>query len=480
MRPWSPALSGESADSITEAGSSVVIGVQPLGPGSLIGSRYELLSILGKGSSGTVYRAFDRLVAQTIAMKVISPRHAGDASFVDRLKVELRHTRRVMHPNVCRVFDIGAEDGHAFLTMELAPGGTLRERLRGRARPLSDRIADARSIVAGLAAIHNAGLLHRDIKPRNVLVMADDRVVISDLGLAVSVESNPEGTIVGTPGYMAPEVREGEPATVAADIWSLGVLLWELFFDERPTENASQGSRPAWRERARAGTGVEMALRRLCEDCLNPAPAKRPRTMIDVQRRLVAPVPGVRRSVIVSSSVTIGLVCLTALATSTGRPPPATLRSEPTRVTPSAAASSGVQCIDQLDGRTIRLISGDPRMAIDYDLVDQSAARSGLLPATFREGCPRLSPDGVSLLFEARDAHGRSAIYLAPNPDGVGAVFIDSGTDPLWLRDGNSFVFQREGQTQFRKVTGLFGKQTSQACVCGERHWSTVVVERQQ
>src|SRR3954468_2416952 len=214
-------------------------------PGDLLDGRYQIEALLGKGGSGVVLRAFDRVSATVVAVKVLKPALTHDPRWEKRFSRELRIGRPIQHPNVCRIFDIGDADGYRFLTMEFATGGTLRDLIKSNAplRPLQERLADAAGAIAGLAAIHGAGIVHRDVKPDNMLRMEDGRLALSDFGLATDL---PEGTMVsvfvGTPHYMAPEVREGDPATTHSDVWSLGVVLHEIFVGKRPEKRSARSA----------------------------------------------------------------------------------------------------------------------------------------------------------------------------------------------------------------------------------------------
>src|SRR6266498_1200672 len=211
--------------------------------GDLLAGRYQIEGVLGKGGSGVVLRAYDRVSATVVAVKVLKPGLTHDPRWEKRFQRELRLGRPVRHPNVCRIFDIGDADGYRFLTMEYATGGTLRDLVKKSQplRPLPERLADAAGVIAGLAAIHGAGIVHRDVKPDNILRMDDGRVVLSDFGLATDLpESTMVSVFVGTPHYMAPEVREGDPATARSDVWSLGVVLHEILFGKRPERRVSR------------------------------------------------------------------------------------------------------------------------------------------------------------------------------------------------------------------------------------------------
>src|SRR6185295_14839765 len=257
-------------------------------PGDVLAGRYQIEAILGKGGSGVVLRAFDRVSATVVAVKVLKPGLTHDPRWMKRFQRELRLGRPIRHPNVCRIFDIGDADGYRFLTMEYATGGTLRDLIKKNQplRPLADRLADATFAIAGLAAIHEAGIVHRDVKPDNVLRMEDGRLVLSDFGLATDLpDSTMVSVFVGTPHYMAPEVREGDPATTRSDVWSLGVVLHEIFFGKRPEKRSARSvSGVSKSSTASTSSTIERAMRALCARCLADDPADRPEDARAVER----------------------------------------------------------------------------------------------------------------------------------------------------------------------------------------------------
>src|ERR1700722_3296248 len=204
-------------------------------PGRLVASRYRIIALLGKGGMGEVYRADDLTLGQAVAMKFLPDEAGHDEGLLERFRNEVRMARRVSHPNVCRVYDVGEVDGQTFFTMEYVDGEDLASLLRRIGRLPPDKALDiARHLCAGLAAAHTKGVLHRDLKPANIMLDGRGQVVITDFGLA-GVADDIRGAEVrsGTPAYMAPEQLTGQEVTMSSDIYSLGLVLYEVFTGKR-------------------------------------------------------------------------------------------------------------------------------------------------------------------------------------------------------------------------------------------------------
>ena len=196
--------------------------------GMLIAERYRIISLLGRGGMGEVFRADDLTLGQPVALKFL-PDSMIDKSMLERFRNEVRIARRISHPNVCRVYDIGETDNQVFLSMEYVDGEDLSSLLRRVGRLPRDKAMEiARKICAGLAAAHDKGVLHRDLKPSNIMLDGRDEVRIMDFGLAGLVHQI-EDVGSGTPAYMAPEQLAGKEVTARSDIYALGLVLYELF-----------------------------------------------------------------------------------------------------------------------------------------------------------------------------------------------------------------------------------------------------------
>jgi serine/threonine-protein kinase len=211
-----------------------------IGPGTLLGSRFEILATLGAGGMGMVFKARDRELDDLVALKTLKPEVAGDAALAERLKSELKLARKITHANVLRTYDFGEVDGIAYISMEYVRGITLRSMLEQTGRlPYSAGLRLARQLLSGLAAAHSEGILHRDIKPENIILDPMGNVKLMDFGLARPVHrmtpgQTQAGWIVGTPHYMAPEQLQGTEPDRRADVYACGVVLYEVFTGALP------------------------------------------------------------------------------------------------------------------------------------------------------------------------------------------------------------------------------------------------------
>ncbi len=211
-----------------------------LEPGSTFGGRYRILSELGAGGMGVVYKAHDLELDDVVALKMLRPSALVDQEQLDRLKSEIKLARMITHPNVLRTFDFGEVDGLPYISMEYVRGLTLRYLLNETRRiPFSAGLRIARQLCAGLAAAHEVGVLHRDIKPENLILQQTGNAKLMDFGIARPIRSSIKGhtepgTFLGTPNYSPPEQLAGEELDQRADIYSSGVLMCEMFCGKLP------------------------------------------------------------------------------------------------------------------------------------------------------------------------------------------------------------------------------------------------------
>src|SRR5580692_1525653 len=263
-------------------------------PGLLLDNRYRIVALLGRGGMGEVYRAHDLTLGQEVALKFLPEVAARNPAALGRFYNEVRIARQVSHANVCRVYDLGEVDGQPYLSMEYVDGEDLGSLLRRIGRLPSDKAIEiARQLCAGLAAAHAKGVLHRDLKPANIMLNGRGHVVVTDFGLAALADEIPGEEIRnGTPAYMAPEQLAGREVTMQSDIYSLGLVLYEVFTGKRAFEASTLAELVRLHTETTPASpstlvkeldpAVESAILR----CLDPEPAKRPPSALAVAASL--------------------------------------------------------------------------------------------------------------------------------------------------------------------------------------------------
>jgi Tol biopolymer transport system component len=449
-----------------------------LSPGRRLGP-YEVTSRLGAGGMGEVWKAHDTRLGRDVAIKVLPPAVAGDPDRRARFEREARAISSLNHPHVCALYDVGQEDGLAYLVMEHVPGETLAERLSRGAIPLEEALEVARQVAEGLEAAHEKGIVHRDLKPANVKLLPDGSVRILDFGLAKAVEgerTDPSGAslvdsptlsrhateariILGTAAYMSPEQARGRAVDKRADVWAFGVLLYEmltgrrLFVGDTTSDVLAAVLRqePDW---SALPVGTPAGLLRLLRMCLERDPKHRlhdvadARVEIEQMRREPAPAAGAtlpprararwRGGVRWTVRALVGaaaVLALTQLRTAPAAPPvvraalalPADLRLE------LSGLSAGTVSVS-LDGRRVVFGArrGGGRTMLYVRTLDDPEPR--LLPGTEAARRPFWSPDGRSIGFFT-ETHlkrigldGGPALTLARSLDARGGTWSRDGT----------------------------------------------------
>src|SRR5438093_10487844 len=259
--------------------------MERLSPGTLVAGRYRIVSIAGVGGMGVVYRARDEERGVDVAVKVLRQDLGSDQRVLERFRSELRSARQVTHKNVVRLHDIGEHEGMRFLTMDYVEGRSLSEILEREGPMALDRAAGiVRQVAEGLQAAHDKGIVHRDLKPGNILIDAAGNALITDFGVARSLDRDAltrAGAIVGTPDYLSPEQVAGEPVDGRADIYALGIVFFEALSGELPFSGGSQSEllarRLAGRPRDLKATGVGAPpwVREVLRRCLERSPSRR-------------------------------------------------------------------------------------------------------------------------------------------------------------------------------------------------------------
>jgi len=284
-------LLDQQADSFLE--SAPVSAVKALGAGAKLGN-FEIVELLGRGGMGEVYRARDARLKREVAIKVLPAAMARDPDRIARFEREARAASALNHPNIVSVHDIGCDNGIYWIATELVRGDTLRRMIEAGPLPAPKAVDIATQVANGLAAAHAAGLVHRDLKPDNIMVTRDGHVKILDFGLAkqrrtseesTATDLTDEGVVMGTAGYMAPEQVRGEAADQRSDLFSFGVVLYEMLCGKRAfagdssveVMNAILKGEPA-----ELPASVPIALGRIVRRCLEKDPARRFQTAQDL------------------------------------------------------------------------------------------------------------------------------------------------------------------------------------------------------
>jgi len=264
--------------------------------GSLFAGRFEILDKLGSGGMGAVYRVMDTKVHEEIALKLFKPGIVADPTAIERFKNELKLARRIIHKNICRMYDLNEEAGLPYITMEYVRGEDLRSLLRRAGRLSVEKILSvARQVCDGLAEAHRLDVVHRDLKPGNIMIDREGNVHIMDFGIARPLsgsELTEAGTMIGTPEYMSPEQAEGLPADLRSDIYSFGVILYEMVTGRVPFSGETPLSVALKHKTVAPGPPGELniqsppAMNRLIMKCLEKQRERRPQNAAEVLSEL--------------------------------------------------------------------------------------------------------------------------------------------------------------------------------------------------
>ncbi|MCK6682826.1 MAG: serine/threonine-protein kinase [Thermoanaerobaculia bacterium] len=437
---------------------------------------YEVLAPIGAGGMGEVYRARDERLARDVAIKVLPRELAANPESFRRFEQEARTSGTLNHPNVLATYDVGTHDGVSFLVSELLVGESLRERLNRGPVPLRTALDIGAQIARGLGAVHDKGIIHRDLKPENVFLTSDGQVKLLDFGLAKATrpESAIQGPggktltrsdcIVGTAGYMAPEQVLGDELDSRADLFALGVCLYEMLSGQRAfakpsaveTMSAILVEEP--RNIAAAVPDVPPEVAGIVHRCLDKRKESRFQSARDLAFALesVSPTASVRtvpqfrwsslpvarwplaRSAAVASAC---LVCL-ILGVLFGRG--ATPRTVPAPVSLTQLTYSGADAEPAAspDGRMLAFSSTRDRSSRIFVSLVKTGAEVAVTAGP-RDSGPRFFPDGESVLFTRHEENGKSSLYRVPVLGGEPRRLVGDATSGDVSSDGSMIAFLR-------------------------------------
>jgi serine/threonine protein kinase/WD40 repeat protein len=448
-------------------------------------SHFRITGELGSGGMGVVYRALDLRLNRVVALKLLPPEAAADAGLQERLLREARAASGLAHPNIVTVYEVDSTEGVSFIAMELVEGRRLDELIPAAGLPLDEALAYAVPIAEGLARAHAAGIIHRDLKPRNVMVTPEGVVKLLDFGLAKrvapqSMASGEEtadivartrtGALVGTPAYMSPEQAQGRALDARSDVFSFGVLFFEMLSGRRAFQGASVVDvlaailrDPAPQLRTLRPELPE-AVERLVASTLEKDPERRPAGMHlvlqELRRLRAAPGPPTGRAAARRPwRLALGAIAVASVAVAggvlwlRGR---STLRPTRFRLLSTFPGSHRSPSLSP-DGRMVAYIDeagGAAQVFVKYlDEGEPLQITSGPDAAAR----PRWSPRGDLILFERR---GQGLWVVAPLGGAPRRVVAD-GSCPAWFPDGDRIVFDRGEELWTARLDGSEAKRVA-------------------
>ncbi len=447
---------------------------QELIPGSTFAGRYQVIEELGKGGMGRVYKVFDKEISAKIALKLLKPEIAPDKTTLERFRNELKVARDISHKNICRMYDLGREAGLYYLTMEYVPGEDLRNMIRmSHQLGVGTAIIIAEQICDGMAEAHRQGIIHRDLKPSNIMIDREGNVRIMDFGIARSIEAKGmtgAGTVIGTPEYMSPEQVEGKEVDLRSDIYSLGVILYEMLTGRVPFEADTpfavgmkhKGEIP--RDPREINPQVPEGLSRLVLKCLEKTAEGRYQTADEVRSELEKIKKGIplaeraipKRRSMTSKEITVKFSLKKLVA-------PASIFIVLLAIAAYFLFRRGPEILEVKITQTQRITHNpgleiDPAISPDGKMIAYAAGSVGKMSLHVRQIAggrpialtdslqgesrwPQWSPDGTQISFQSQ-----ASIYVVPALGGIPKKLVEASPEQTvycsaWSPDGRRIAY---------------------------------------
>ncbi len=456
-----------------------------LSTGSSFGGRYQIIEELGKGGMGRVYKVFDRKIKEKIALKLIKPEIAKDRKTIERFSNELKFARKIRHKNICQMFDLSEEQGTHFITMEFVEGQDLKKLIRQMGHlAVGAAINIAKQVCEGLAEAHASGVVHRDLKPSNIMIDNEGAARIMDFGIARSIEGKgitDAGVMIGTPEYMSPEQAEAAQVDHRSDIYSLGIILYEMatgklpFEGDTPLSVAMKHKSEKLQAPRLLNPQIPDDLNNLILKCLEKSKADRYQAAEEVigdldgiektiplpQRAIPKKIPATSKEITVKFNLRRGLIAALALAILAVAAGYLLLRSnrKETVLVPGTQKQityePGLEIDPDIspDGKMIAFTTGPigrTHIAVRHTSGGRPIEITKNVPGPLR--WPRWAPDGSQIAFFSREG-----IFLVPALGGVPRPIISSSPEgsaysPAWSPDGKRIAYVQNGAIHIHQV----------------------------
>jgi Tol biopolymer transport system component/serine/threonine protein kinase len=479
---------------------------EELTTGSTFAGRYQIIEELGKGGMGRVYKAHDTKIREKIALKLIKPEIVKDRKTIERFSNELKLARKIRHKNICQMFDLGEEKGTHFITMEYISGEDLKNMIRMSGRlALGTTISIAKQVCEGLAEAHKMGIIHRDLKPSNIMIDREGDVRIMDFGIAHSLETKGmtgAGVMIGTPEYMSPEQVEGKEIDQRSDVYSLGVILYELvnvqvpFEGDTPFTVVIKHKSEMPKNPKELNAQIPDDLNRMILKCLEKDKENRYRSAGEVRSEIESIEKGIptterivpKKKPLTSKEITIKfgmrklfvpLLAFVALLVAAGyflfRGSREPLKIEISR-THQITHASGLEIDPALspDGKMIAYAAGPEgqmRLFIRQIAGGRTIALTEEYPGHHR--CPQWSPDGTRIAFQSD-----GAVYVVPALGGIPKQLVEpspiewEGRALAWSPDSKQIAYSEENAVFAVQIEGGETRMIAEAYEPHSLSWS--------